>query len=203
MYCVYKHTFPNDKTYIGITGLNPLKRWSNGYGYKKQTILYRAICKYGWDNIKHEIVIAGLTRKQAMEKEIELIALYKSNQKEYGYNRDCGGSIPTEEMRKHLSNVNKGYSHTEESKKKMSETRKSRKAWNKGLNTPQEIKDKIAEKQNYRTFQLNDDGEVVQVYKSAREASRVTGVCRSSIVLCCNEKIKTAGGFKWEYADKK
>ena len=201
MYCVYKHTFPNEKVYIGVTGQNPLKRWANGYGYKKQPVLFRAICKYGWDNIKHEIVFSELTRKQAVEKEIELIALHKSNQKEFGYNRDCGGSIPTEEMKKHLSEVNTGYVHTDESKRKMSVSQKGRKAWNKGLNTPQEIKDKIAEKQNYMTCKLSRDGELVEIYKSAREASRVTGVCRSSIVLCCNGKIKTAGGFVWKYAN--
>lgn len=35
MYCVYKHTTPNGKVYIGITSKNPLKRWNNGIGYSK------------------------------------------------------------------------------------------------------------------------------------------------------------------------
>lgn len=35
MYCVYKHTFPNNKVYIRNTSVNPVKRWENGYGYKK------------------------------------------------------------------------------------------------------------------------------------------------------------------------
>lgn len=30
MYCIYKHTFPNNKIYIGITAQNPARRWANG-----------------------------------------------------------------------------------------------------------------------------------------------------------------------------
>ncbi len=108
MHSVYKHIFPNGKVYIGITSLNPSRRWGNGFGYRKQIVMFRAICKYGWENIKHEILYDGLTKEEACKKEIELISYYKSNQKEFGYNRDCGGSCPTEEMKRHLREVNLG-----------------------------------------------------------------------------------------------
>lgn len=39
------------------------------------------------------------------------------------------------------------------------------------------------------------------IYSSIREASKQTGVCRSSISKCCNGKGKTAGGFRWEFVD--
>ena len=46
-YTVYKHIFPNDKIYIGITCNSPKTRWGNqGYGYKNQ-LVGRAIKKYG------------------------------------------------------------------------------------------------------------------------------------------------------------
>ena len=52
-YIVYKHTFPNNKVYIGITQQNPEKRWKKGLGYDShQTLMKRAIKKYGWNNIK-------------------------------------------------------------------------------------------------------------------------------------------------------
>ena len=36
-FCVYKHTCPNGKVYIGITGKKPKHRWGkDGSGYKKQ-----------------------------------------------------------------------------------------------------------------------------------------------------------------------
>lgn len=43
-YCVYKHTLPNEKIYIGITSQNPIYRWDNGKGYKGQ-FFYNAIKK--------------------------------------------------------------------------------------------------------------------------------------------------------------
>lgn len=96
-YCVYKHTNKiNNKVYIGITCQKPEKRWDCGWGYIKQEIFYNAIKKYGWDGFTHEILFEGLTKEQAAEKEIELIAFYKSNRKRYnspsfGYNATDGG----------------------------------------------------------------------------------------------------------------
>ena len=90
---VYKHTCPNEKIYIGITKQQPIKRWGyNGYGYRKNTLFYRAIQKYGWSNIKHEILYENLSKEEAEQKEIELIEKYKSNQPKYGYNIANGGN---------------------------------------------------------------------------------------------------------------
>ena len=88
-YCVYKHTTPNNKVYIGMTGVNPLQRWSNGEGYAGQPKFYKAILKYGWDNIRHEIVYSGLTMEEACEKEKEQIEKYGSVRN--GYNCSTGG----------------------------------------------------------------------------------------------------------------
>lgn len=90
-FCVYKHTTPNGKCYIGITGQNPLKRWQNGNGYKGQ-VFYYAIEKYGWDNICHEIISQNLSETEAKKMEIDLIAKYKSNNPEFGYNISSGGN---------------------------------------------------------------------------------------------------------------
>ena len=134
-YCVYKHTSPSNKVYIGITSMNPLRRWANGNGYRTQ-VFYRAIKKYGWDNFAHEILLDGLTKDEAEQKEIELISYYKSNQKEYGYNVDNGGSsvgCHSEETRRKLSENmigdtrNKGRIHTDESRKHMSDAHKGKK----------------------------------------------------------------------------
>lgn len=34
-YCVYKHTSPSGKVYVGITKLKPKYRWNNGKGYTR------------------------------------------------------------------------------------------------------------------------------------------------------------------------
>lgn len=91
MYIVYKHTSPCNKVYIGITSQSPEKRWQNGRGYIKNNHFWNAIQKYGWDNFKHEILYDNLTKEEACQKEIELIALYNSNNREYGYNISLGG----------------------------------------------------------------------------------------------------------------
>lgn len=71
-YKLYIHKFPNDKVYIGITSQDVNKRWRQGEGYKDQFV-YKAILKYGWKNILHQILLDGLSKEQAEEKEIEYI----------------------------------------------------------------------------------------------------------------------------------
>lgn len=89
-YCVYKHTSPSGKSYIGITGRNPSERWgANGNGYKGQPKFYNAILKYGWDNITHEILFTGLTLKEALSLEIASIEQYDTYIA--GYNSTRGG----------------------------------------------------------------------------------------------------------------
>jgi predicted GIY-YIG superfamily endonuclease len=82
VYKVYKHSCPNGKVYIGITSLSLNNRWRNGEGYKRSKLFYRAIKKYGWENIKHEILFEDLSKEQAEAKEIELIKLYNSTNNE-------------------------------------------------------------------------------------------------------------------------
>lgn len=93
-FCVYKHIFPNGKVYIGQTCQIPEKRWDKGKKYKTQIFLWRAIQKYGWENIKHEILENNLNQQQANKLEDYYITeVYKSNNKKYGYNLDRGGRV--------------------------------------------------------------------------------------------------------------
>ena len=92
-YSVYKHTSPSGKVYIGITSLTPEDRWKSGYRDCKA--FNRAIEKYGWENIKSEILFIGLDRDTACQKEIELIKEYNSTDPDYGYNISKGGKAPT------------------------------------------------------------------------------------------------------------
>lgn len=85
-YCVYKHTFPNGKVYIGITRQKPEKRWNKGRGYEQSPYMWNAIQKYGWENIKHEIIMQNLTRQSALMIEEALINQYKTNIPACGYN---------------------------------------------------------------------------------------------------------------------
>ena len=88
-YCLYLHVFPNGKLYVGIT--KDIKaRWrASGYYYKNQPKIWRAICKYGWDNIEHIVAKDGMTREEAEDAERKMIAVLGTI--ENGYNTAMGG----------------------------------------------------------------------------------------------------------------
>lgn len=89
-WCVYKHTCPNGKGYIGITGVGVDKRWGyEGRGYYGQ-VFYKAIKKYGWDNIKHEVLVDNISEKKAKELEKYYIEKYNTIRPN-GYNIANGG----------------------------------------------------------------------------------------------------------------
>lgn len=91
-YYLYLHLFPNKKKYVGVTCQNPSRRWRDGIGYKSQTIMYRAILKYGWDKIEHIILLSGLSKQEAEREERKIIKELKTNDRKYGYNIENGGN---------------------------------------------------------------------------------------------------------------
>lgn len=140
-YCVYRHTFPNGKVYIGITCQKPHERWCNGTGYKHQKLVYRAILRYGWENIRHEVIADGLSFEQACGMEIELIKAYDSMNPERGYNTSpggyCGNGLTGE------NHPMFGKHHTEEARKKISEANRNRPSPTKGRALTAEHREKL------------------------------------------------------------
>lgn len=87
LFCVYMLLFPNNKVYVGQT-INTKNRWGkDGNGYIAHKEMYEDIQKYGWENIKKEIVYDDLTYNESLEKEKELIIQYRSILPAYGYNK--------------------------------------------------------------------------------------------------------------------
>jgi group I intron endonuclease len=112
-YTVYLHVNKtNGKKYVGITKQRLYKRWQNGNGYKNNQYFYQAITKYGWDGFYHYIIKTGLSCKEAEEIEIYLISKFNSNNYRYGYNITSGGEV--------------GKTFSEETKRKISESRKGK-----------------------------------------------------------------------------
>lgn len=73
-YSVYKHRFPNGKVYIGVTGSDPMNRWSYGYGYSGQPEVAAEIRSCGgWNKVAHIVLCSGLTKEQAYGLEKALI----------------------------------------------------------------------------------------------------------------------------------
>jgi len=104
---LYAHIFPNGKIYIGITKLVLNNRWKNGKGYKNAIFVKRAIEKYGWDNIKHKLILDKLSKDEAQRLEIEYISKFKSNNKEYGYNIESGGNLGSVGLKRSAETIQK------------------------------------------------------------------------------------------------
>ena len=166
---VYIHTCPNGKKYVGVTTQsNPEYRWREGKGYKRNTYFYRAIKKYGWDNIEHEYF---KTESKELMFYWEKILIYYHNtiDRKFGYNKTGGGEGPnglkhteetkkkislshigkkmperSTEVRKHYAEAQIGKKHTEETKKKIAESLKGRPCPTKGKNLSEEHKKKLS-----------------------------------------------------------
>lgn len=203
-YFVYKHTTPNGKVYIGITSVEPKRRWQSGWGYRTQ-LFYRAIQKYGWENIEHEVLYSGLSKAEAEQKEIELITAYRSNQKEYGYNVDNGGNSVgklSDATKEKLRENHTGIKRTTETKEKLRHTHL--KLWNseeyrRNRATAYQMR---REKNGYAAYKPGKPVvcvETNQTFARIKDASESMGICDECIRKCCNGLRRTAGGFHWEF----
>lgn len=86
VYYLYVHTVPNGKIYVGVCK-NPLKRWNYGNGYIKNQSFFKDIMKYGWNNIKHEIISTYYDKETASIYERIFITLLDSENPNIGYNK--------------------------------------------------------------------------------------------------------------------
>lgn len=47
-------------------------------------------------------------------------------------------------------------------------------------------------------IQMTEDGDIIEVYDSAIEAERITGISARAILQCLSMRVFSAGGFAWE-----
>lgn len=223
-YVVYKHTSPEGKVYIGSTCQAPTRRWHGGSAYKGFARFHADIEKYGWSAFQHDILAEGLTREEACQMEVELIAQHQSTDPAKGYNTSLGGDKTTlgyrysAESRARISQAlkgkRKGIPHTEEHRKRISEALRGRKdtpaqldAKRKAMGdrfstTEARAKQKANtpkdEKHHKATAVLCvDTGEL---YPTIKAAALAGGVHRSDVSACCRGLQQTAGGKRWCYA---
>lgn len=224
MWIVYQHTSPSGKIYIGITS-NVKNRWKcKGYYYcTYNSIMKRVIDKYGWDNIKHEVLHSNLAYDQAVEYEKHYIAKYK--REGISYNITDGGqgtsgrklsAITKRKMR--LSNKGVSRKAIEASIRERedldSNTRRKRYAsyGMKGKHHTESSKLKIAEaakgrnmtkaveassKLSKKPIMTYKDGILIEVFESYTEASKVLNINKSNISRAIKLGIK-AGGYNFQ-----
>lgn len=209
-YSVYKHTSPSGKVYIGITQQRPEARWQGGLGYRRNEYFFRAILKYGWANFAHEVLHTGLSKEEACAAEVALIAAYRSNEKEHGYNLTAGGehSALSPEHRKKIGDAQRGRTLPEEQRRKISEVQRGRRPTEetrRKLSAARRGKHHSAETLQKLTENKRDQMKVVlcvetgETYPSISEAARKTGLSQGNISMCCLGQRQTTHGLHWVY----
>lgn len=217
---LYRHITPSGKVYIGITSQKPEYRWNNGNGYlhSRKTKFKSSILKYGWDNIKHEVLFTNLDEDTAKRLEVELIRHYKNlgislNHTDGGegvkgmtpWNK--GIKVPYEK-----SNKLRGKKLSEEHKRKLSISHKG-KVPRKGFHlTPSQIeslrranigrkksieeREKISKASSKPVALLDSNGHIAKKYNSSTEAATELGIDISYLNKCCRLS-KVCKGYKF------
>lgn len=221
MYIVYQHVNKiNGKRYIGITKRKPEERWgSNGSNYNSSPHFYNAIKKYGWDNFEHEVLFENLSKDEACEKEKELIKIYNTTDRRFGYNSTTGGEMfemtddvklkmsksmignknslgkpCSKEKAKKISDAQKGKKLSNEHKKKLSESAKKR-------HVPCSDEKREMLRNNYPNMKKVYCVETDIVYKSVQECARQLNVHATNVSKVCNGKLKSTSGYHFIYLD--
>ncbi len=218
-FILYLHKSPSGKVYVGITKkIKAEYRWDNGNGYKRNSVFYRAILKYGWDNFQHIILSKNLTEERAKNLEKGLIRHYKNLR--ISYNITDGGEgtygwIPSNSTKSKISSSLKGRVITKEHRAKISkalrgrevkrehieklrqinlnrvvleETKQKLREVNLGKKLSNETKRKIGLISAKPVLQFSLNGEFIREWESASEAARSLGKNISSSITHCCNK---------------
>ena len=205
-FVVYRHIFPNGKSYIGITCAEPYhRRWRGGSGYYAQPKMYRAILKYGWDSVRHEILYENLTLDDANRLEQEAIAKY--NSVENGYNVSTGGGgtfgIPcSEEKKSKISRANRGKPGGDG--RYIVRYIREHGAWNKGGHLSPTQYEKIDAERRARCNKAISAYDPITLkcvlhFDSCANAALAIGALKGEISRCATGRRKTAHGYIWRY----
>lgn len=203
----------NDKSYVGKTKRTLEQRWRehvhNAITGRKEMTLYAAIRKYGPAGFRLNI-LAECDDEDVLNQ-LEKNWIRDLGTFGMGYNMTLGGEGP------------KGYRHTAETKRRMSEFRKGRKFGPrtpeqcrnisrgkmgtgtgprphvKGRHHTEEARKKISESQYVRVAQYDMLGNLIATYDSMIQASNVTGIHKAGISRSCRYPHRSAKNFRFKY----
>lgn len=150
---IYRLVFPNNKVYIGQTckNFNTRLAYYKSDTYNKKSIRYTALIsksirKYGWNNIKKEIIC---TVPEEFVDETERYFIKKFNSlavNGQGYNIEDGGNKNkhhSEETKKKIGNIHRNKKVSKETRKKQSIARQGKTSPRKGIILSDDVKEKI------------------------------------------------------------
>lgn len=196
----------NGKIYVGssinlhvreLSHFNSLKR--NDHANEK---LQRAYNKYGLDKLIFE-VLEYVEKDKLLEREQYYIDTLNAVNEGYNicplavHSVDYTWAPAQRKSRCGAGNPMYGKHHSEEHKKRISESEKGRIPWNKGR--------KMTESERLQVREYNGKSKRVQcieteiIFFSVREAGRQYQINPSHISAYARGERKTAGGYHWEY----
>lgn len=211
-YFVYRHVTPDGLIYVGATSFKkPEKRWGNGRCYQANKRFTDAVNRFGWSNIKHEILAKGLPKEEAHALERQLIREWDTTNPEKGYNI-LEGDLST---KIYCVELDRTFPSLHDAAREMHIKRDSLKSaclgktataggyhwyYEKDKDTYRVDVNRRGPKKKKPVINL-DTG---TVYESIGAAFRATGITVQEIGAVCAGKTyrKTAGGFRWAYASE-
>lgn len=204
-YYIYRHIRIDKNTpfYIGKGS------GDRAFQKKSRNKYWKSIAKIGY---KVEIILKNLTQKEAYEKEIQLIKIYKS----LGYceaNLTNGGEgawgFKSEESTiKYRSVLYSGKGNPMYGKKRSEESKRKTSEKVKGINNPMygKIRSEETKKKISETRKLRGHGckpviciNTGVVYQSASIAAQELGLHATTIIKVCRKKATHTGNLTFEY----
>lgn len=228
---VYKIVSPSGKIYVGSTRQTFKQRWRHYFKLtcKEQIKLYRSLKKYGPENHVFESLWEGDINEMFI-KESEFGKLFNVLDKNKGLNLSLPKTNDktyfsfSEETRLKMSITHTGMKHSEETKKKFgkSDIYQSEEFKNKislihkGKIVSEETRKKLSVKgknkellknfavlQRIPVIQMDLENNFIKEWESMTLVNKELKINKSQISACCKNKNNSAGGFKWEYKNKK
>ena len=197
---IYEHVSPSGRAYVGITSKPVKRRWLHGTAYKNCVLFNKAIKKYGWDNMQHNIIATGLGEGTAKNMEKDLIAFNKA--KGISYNITDGGDgclgRPCSELRREMTrNIWKGKKIPRDIVEKSASKRR-------GITLPKEHVDKIrmgkiGNSNGNKAVCFIKDNAVIFEFPSCVKAAEFFKVHPNNISRCARKEYQTFKGYSVTY----
>lgn len=196
---IYKITNPKGKIYIGQT----IDFERRVYQYKKlnckeQPKLYNSLKKYGFQNHNFELIWPCWER-YLTKWERYFQEMYNSIEND---NLNCflvttkdKTGKHTEETKRKISESNKGRKFTAEHIAKLPQNQKGYKG--KPRSDSFKLNQSLKNGRNRKVYQYEKDGTFIKEWFNISEAERQLG--HKNISYAALGKLKTCGGFKWSY----
>ncbi len=205
---------PSGKKYIGATtdSVNSrkkdhLQKANKGTGHPFQ----EAIATYGPEAFEWSEIDSAASIDELARKEKEYIVKYNSQTD--GYNSDIGGSLKKTvyqyslddgEIIGEYESLDCAASAVNADKKSISRACLNVNNQYKGFYWSYDLTIPFVankDKRQKEVIQLDSEGNEIAKFISVAEASRQTGVNKSSIAKVCRGELEMTAGFVWQYAD--